>query len=93
MSMQVSDPVRYRERTARPGKRRRALLLRHESGALLRIASPIILSQLGGVGMNTMDTIMVGPLGPTALAAAGLASALHVAMLMVMSGTLMGMAP
>ena len=29
----------------------------------MRIAGPIILSQLGGIGMNTMDTLMVGPLG------------------------------
>ena len=76
-----------------PGRRRRAILLRHESGVLLRIAGPIILSQLGGVGMHTMDTIMVGPLGPSALAAAGLASALHIALLMVVTGTMLGMAP
>jgi multidrug resistance protein, MATE family len=65
----------------------------HEGGALLRIAGPIVLSQLGGVGMNTMDTIMVGPLGAEALAAAGLASALHVVLLMVTTGTILGMGP
>ncbi len=65
----------------------------HEARALLRIAGPIVLSQLGGVGMNTMDTIMVGPLGAEALAAAGLASALHVVLLMVTTGTILGMGP
>lgn len=65
----------------------------HDSAELLRLAGPIILSQLGGVGMNTMDTLMVGPLGAEALAAAGLASSLHVVALMVSMGTLLGMGP
>ena len=64
-----------------------------ESRTLLRIAGPIILSQLGAVGMSTMDTIMVGPLGADALAAIGLAGALHWALLVVTTGTLFGMAP
>jgi MATE family multidrug resistance protein len=77
--------------TAPPGARPGGSL--EESRQLLRIAGPIILSQLGAVGMNTMDTIMVGPLGAGALAAAGLASSLHVVALMVSTGTLLGMAP
>ncbi|HUG38148.1 MAG TPA: MATE family efflux transporter, partial [Candidatus Limnocylindrales bacterium] len=56
-------------------------------------AGPIIFSQLGAVGMGTMDTIMVGPLGAEALAAIGLAGALHWAMIVVITGTLFGMAP
>lgn len=64
-----------------------------EARQLLRLAGPVILSQLGGVGMNTLDTIMVGPLGPEALAASGLASSLHIAAIMVCTGTIMGMAP
>lgn len=77
----------------RPRSRRRERLLLHEARALLRVAGPIILSQLGWVGLNTMDTIMVGPLGPEALAAAGLATSLHVVVLMVTTGTVLGMAP
>lgn len=80
-------------RPAVPGRRRRGLLYLHEAGVLLRLAGPIILSQLGAVGMNTMDTIMVGPLGAESLAAAGLASALHMAVLLVCTGTLLGMGP
>ncbi|MBA2245896.1 MAG: MATE family efflux transporter [Gemmatimonadetes bacterium] len=76
-----------------PGRRRRGLLFLHESRELLRIAGPIILAQLGGVGMNTMDTIMVGPLGAEALAAVGLGSALHIATLILCMGILLGMAP
>jgi multidrug resistance protein, MATE family len=64
-----------------------------EGRQLLRIAGPIILSQLGGVGMLTVDTIMVGPLGPEALAAAGLANSLHMVVVMVSTGTLLGMGP
>jgi MATE family multidrug resistance protein len=40
-----------------------------------------------------MDTIMVGPLGAEALAAVGLAGAIHWAFLVVTTGTLFGMAP
>lgn len=69
------------------------MLYLHEARALMRLAGPIVLSQLGAVGMNTMDTIMVGPLGAEALAAAGLAAALHMAVLMICTGTLLGMAP
>lgn len=76
-----------------PGRRRRAVLLRHEAARLLQIAGPIVLSQLGGIGMSTIDTIMVGPLGAEALAAVGLASALHIAAIMISTGTLMGMGP
>lgn len=57
------------------------------------VAGPIILSQLGSVGMHTMDTLMVGPLGAESLAAAGLGSALHTVLLMMSMGLIMGMSP
>ncbi|MDB4951928.1 MAG: efflux family protein [Gemmatimonadetes bacterium] len=78
-------------RAAVPGRRRGGVLLRHESRALLRVAVPLVFSQLGAVAMTTTDTIMVGPLGPTALAAAGLASAIQMVALMFCTGTIMGM--
>lgn len=80
-------------RRTESGRRRRTRLFLHESRALARLAGPIMLSQLGAVGMNTTDTIMVGPLGAGALAAVGLASALHVTTLMLCTGTLLGMSP
>jgi multidrug resistance protein, MATE family len=64
-----------------------------ESRTLVRVAAPVILSQLGAVGMVTMDTIMVGALGAESLAALGLAGALHWALLVVTTGTLFGMGP
>jgi MATE family, multidrug efflux pump len=76
-----------------PGRRRRGKLLAHEIRELLRLAGPIIVGQLGGVAMTTTDTIMVAPLGPASLAAAGLASGLHFASLVTFSGMLMGMSP
>jgi MATE family multidrug resistance protein len=60
---------------------------------LLRLAGPIVVSQLGQVGMNTADTVMVGPLGPVPLAAAGLGSAMHWLATVVCIGVLVGMSP
>jgi multidrug resistance protein, MATE family len=80
-------------RPPRPGRRRLGVLYLHETRTLLRLAGPIVLSQLGAIGMVTMDTIMVGPLGAEALAAAGLASSLHMAVLLISTGTLLGMGP
>ena len=80
-------------RAPRPGGRRRTLLYLHELRALLRIAGPIIVSQLGAIAMNTTDTIMVGPLGAGPLAAAGLGNALFMAVMIMCTGTLMGMSP
>ncbi|HYH83038.1 MAG TPA: hypothetical protein VEX86_24800, partial [Longimicrobium sp.] len=61
-----------------PGRARRLTLQLHEVRALLRLAGPIIVSQLGGVAMNVTDTIMVAPLGAESLAAAGLGSGVHI---------------
>lgn len=69
------------------------MLFRHELRALLIVALPIVVSQLGHVGMNTVDTIMVGPLGAEALAAVGIGSALHIFTLMLFTGTILGMTP
>ncbi|HLU25854.1 MAG TPA: MATE family efflux transporter [Longimicrobiales bacterium] len=75
-------------------RRGRALRLTgHEARRILALAGPIVLSQLGTVGMNTTDTLMVGPLGATALAAAGLGAAIHMFLVVVSSGTVMGMLP
>jgi MATE family multidrug resistance protein len=78
---------------ARHGRRRRSLLLLHELRALMRLAGPLVAGQLGGIAMNTTDTIMVGPLGARSLAAAGLGNAIFMSVLMVCTGTLMGMSP
>jgi MATE family multidrug resistance protein len=76
-----------------PGRARRLRLQLHEVRALLRLAGPIIVSQLGGVAMNTTDVIMVAPVGAESLAAAGLGSSVAVALMVALSGMLMGMTP
>ena len=78
---------------ARPGRRRRSLLFLHELRALLRLAGPIVVGQLGHIAMTTTDTIMVGPLGAESLAAAGLSNAIFMSLVVVCTGTLMGMSP
>lgn len=82
------------DRTApRPGRRRRSLLFLHELRALMRVAGPIVVSQLGGIAMSTTDVIMVGPLGAQALAGAGLGNAIFISVMMLCTGTLIGMSP
>ena len=70
---------------------------RHEFLAELRgllwLAAPIVVNQLGQVGMSVADTVMVGPLGPEPLAAGGLGSAVHHFGLTIGMGVVMGMAP
>ena len=43
-----------------------------EARALLALAGPIVLTNLGQVAIQTTDVIMIGWLGPEALAAASL---------------------
>lgn len=79
--------------TPHAGRARRRLLFRHELADLFRLATPIILSQLGQIGMNTADTVMVGPLGALPLAAVGVGSAIHMVAITVGMGVIVGMGP
>lgn len=74
-------------------KKRNVRLFAHEVRGLLLLAGPIVVNQLGQVGMGTADTIMVGPLGAEPLAAVGLGGALHWFGLLIATGAIMGMAP
>ena len=76
-----------------PGRPRHRRLFRHELQQLLRLAGPIVVSQLGQVGMTTADTIMVGPLGATSLAAIGVGGALFSFTTLLCTGIIIGMAP
>ena len=82
-----STEVEPRPTPPRPG---RGKLVVGEVRALLPLAAPIIVSQLGGVGMNVMDTLMIGPLGAEALAALGLANAIHMSALILCMGDAAG---
>jgi len=42
---------------------------------ILRLAVPVIAAELGWMAMGVVDTVMVGPLGPTAIGAVGVGNA------------------
>ncbi len=46
---------------------------------MLTIAIPVVLAELGWMTMGVVDTVMVGPLGPQAISAAGVGNAMHIA--------------
>ena len=58
---------------------------------MLRVAIPVVFAELGWMAMGVIDTIMVGPLGPEAIAAAGLGTSLHMAFAIFGMGLLLGL--
>jgi len=53
--------------------------IRTEFMPMLKIAVPVVLAELGWMTMGVVDTVMVGPLGPEAISAAGVGNAMHIA--------------
>jgi MATE family multidrug resistance protein len=64
---------------------------RSELGPMLRLAVPVVLAELGWMSMGIVDTIMVAPLGPAAIGAAGIGSAVHMAFAIFGMGLLLGL--
>jgi multidrug resistance protein, MATE family len=64
---------------------------RSELGALLRLAVPVVLSELGWMGMSIVDTIMVGRLSPAAIGAVGISSAIFYTPALFGIGLLLGL--
>jgi MATE family multidrug resistance protein len=58
---------------------------------MLRLALPVVLAELGWMSMGIVDTIMVAPLGPAAIGAAGIGTALHMALAIFGMGLLLGL--
>ncbi len=58
---------------------------------LLKIAGPIVLAEIGWMGMGIVDTLMVGPLGPAAISAAGVGSSLFFAIAIFGMGLMLGL--
>ena len=66
-------------------------MLRDQLKPTLRLAGPVILAELGWMGMGVVDTIMVGPLGPSAIGAAGVGNSLHLGFAIFGMGLLLGL--
>ena len=58
---------------------------------MLRIAIPVVMAELGWMSMGVVDTIMVGPLGPQAISAAGVGNSMHIAFAIFGMGVLLGL--
>ena len=58
---------------------------------MLRLATPVVLAELGWMFMGVVDTLMVGPLGPQAIGAVGVGSSLFMALAIFGMGILLGL--
>jgi MATE family multidrug resistance protein len=63
-------------------------MVRREMLAMLSLAWPVILAEIGWVLMGIVDTVIVGPLGPAAIGAVGTGSTIFIAFMMLGIGTL-----
>jgi MATE family multidrug resistance protein len=58
---------------------------------MLRLAAPVALAELGWMGMGVVDTIMIGGLGPVAIAATGVGGAVYYSLAIFGVGLLLGL--
>ena len=65
--------------------------IRREFFPMLRIAVPVVMAELGWMAMGVVDTVMVGPLGPQAISAAGVGNSMHIAFAIFGMGVLLGL--
>src|SRR5215831_14778203 len=68
-------------------------MLRRELRPMLALAAPLVIAEIGWVSMGTVDTLMVGRLGPESIAAAGLASMIFFTVAVFAMGLLLGLDP
>jgi len=57
----------------------------------MSLAGPVILAEVGWMSMGLVDTIMVGPLGPAAIAATGMGSGVFTAIVIFGMGLMLGL--
>src|SRR5262249_34502131 len=62
-----------------------------ELRALVALAGPVVLAEIGWMSMGIVDTLMVSPLGPQAIGAVGLGSSLFLAIGIAGMGVLFGL--
>jgi MATE family multidrug resistance protein len=65
--------------------------IRRELPPTLTIAIPVVTAELGWMAMGVVDTVMVGPLGPEAISAAGIGTALQMGFTVFGMGLLLGL--
>jgi MATE family multidrug resistance protein len=58
---------------------------------LIRLAGPVILAEIGWMSMGLVDTLMVGRLGPAAIAATGMGSGVFTAIVIFGMGLMLGL--
>jgi multidrug resistance protein, MATE family len=58
---------------------------------LMKLAGPVILAEVGWMSMGLVDTVMVGPLGPAAIAATGMGSGVFTAIVIFGMGLMLGL--
>jgi len=64
---------------------------RNELGAMVTLAVPVVLSELGWTAQGIVDTIMVGRLGPAAIGAVALGNAVYFTPVLFCFGLLLGL--
>jgi MATE family multidrug resistance protein len=57
---------------------------------LIRLAGPVVLAEIGWMSMGLVDTVMVGRLGPAAIAATGMGSGVFTAIMIFGAGLMLG---
>ena len=65
--------------------------IRAELLPTLKIAGPVVMAELGWMAMGVVDTIMVGPMGPAAISAAGVGTSMHMGFAVFGTGVLLGL--
>ena len=65
--------------------------MRRELVAMLKLAGPVVLAEIGWMCMGIVDTIMVGPLGPASIGAAGMSASLLFAVAVFGMGLMLGL--
>src|ERR1700728_5392326 len=66
---------------------------RGELGAMVKLAVPVVLSELGWMAQGVVDTIMVGRLGPAAIGAVAVGNAVFYTPSLFGIGLLLGLDP
>src|SRR6266850_1827007 len=65
-------------------------LVLSELRPLIRLAGPVVLAEIGWMSMGLVDTVMVGRLGPAAIAATGMGSGVFTAIMIFGAGLMLG---